>query len=236
MRKKTNKSAALREIICKICNKKFKDRKSPSEVAKGITCSKKCRGEAIRRGLRKGEYRECVKCGKSFYVRRSQDRRGYVTKFCSRLCNRKDTSIPIGRYISYDGYWVISQGKNRQFKEHRLVMEKVLGRPLLFSEIVHHKNYNKLDNRPENLEVMTRAEHNREHGQFSAKNRSDIWTEEECKALMASKPISKFCKQYPHRTQAAAMQKRCRLKHGRTKCTSVRIAGSRSITMSRSRT
>ena len=43
--------------------------------------------------------------------------------------------------------------------EHRLVAEQMLGRKLGRYEYVHHINCNKKDNRPENLRVLSPAEH-----------------------------------------------------------------------------
>ena len=55
-------------------------------------------------------------------------------------------------------------------------MERKLGRPLGSSEVVHHIDWNPLNNSPENPTVVTRSEHMRLHQKGQRKR---FWSREE---------------------------------------------------------
>jgi len=68
-----------------------------------------------------------------------------------------------------DGYVAIyfpdhpNSSKDGYVMEHILVMECAIGRRLSTEQCVHHKNRKRNDNRIENLQLMTKAEHRRHH-------------------------------------------------------------------------
>jgi len=78
---------------------------------------------------------------------------------------RKSCSWKGGRKLTAKGYvLILRKGHpiadiNGYVLEHRYIMCEYLGRILLPTEIVHHINFIKTDNRIENLKIMSNAEH-----------------------------------------------------------------------------
>lgn len=146
-------------IVCPVCNKSFLAQKHLIKNGRKF-CSRECRNQSLlgrKLGERKRRYsRVCRRCGGRFKTLTSTNR-----KFCSKKCISPIKGRPwnfTGK--SLDGYGYIKINNNKQ---HRLIMEKYLGRRLLASEIVHHKNGIRTDNRIKNLQIMTRAEHMLHH-------------------------------------------------------------------------
>lgn len=127
-----------------------------------------------------------MQCGSSFMAWASQKK--CKATFCSKVCSdtykkgrvpannsglfKKGHHMPKGTdhykwkgglFLDRRGYRHIrvydDDGKSRLVREHRLIMERHLGRPLGVDEVVHHKDGNKLNNTVENLYVTTQSEH-----------------------------------------------------------------------------
>lgn len=121
-------------------------------------------------------YVRCQTCTKEFRIPPS--RLGKI-KYCSRECRiiyYKSRRLSLGSNWKgglrlhksnngavYKMIGVCEGGEQEKYKyvyEHRFIMEKHLGRKLQSNEVVHHINHDTLDNRIENLQVLTRKEHN----------------------------------------------------------------------------
>jgi len=117
--------------------------------------------------------RTCERCGAKFLISIFHSK---IQKFCSRRCALRDgveanpgrfkgdkgSNWKGGRFIHASGYVMVwcPDHPSRQnttkahVQEHRLVVEKALGRYLTAKEVVHHVNENKIDNRLINLMVF----------------------------------------------------------------------------------
>lgn len=136
---------ARRTVPCEVC-------KTPFEriVKAQRACSVEC-GNQLKRQDRDVT---CKTCGSLF-----ERPHGKIRTFCSRSCAQTNR-VRRGEFKKPEGYtntttngYTMVKHDGGWTQEHRMVMSKVLGRPLEKHECVHHKNGTRSDNRPENLEL-----------------------------------------------------------------------------------
>lgn len=142
----------LRSRFCIPCGSTFFPRRGQLVLGRGTACSKSCAARGDRNPFY-GRKHSAESMARAVKTKRA---RGKI------LTGPRNPSWKGGRYVAKNGYVVI-RVDGIQRHEHRVVMERHLGRPILSSEMVHHINGNKSDNRIENLEVMSRADHAKHH-------------------------------------------------------------------------
>jgi hypothetical protein len=130
--------------------------------------------------------KRCLICNKEFKIKGYREN---IAKYCSYECYHFSTRDKIGeRSPSWKGGKVMSSGyiyikshthpfrsKNNYVFEHRLVVEKQIGRYLEPKEKTHHINGIKNDNRPKNLMTFSiESAHQRFHKDPNRVNPSEI--------------------------------------------------------------
>lgn len=169
-------SDCFQKKVCINCGKEFKTRSR-----KQTYCSV-CYYELIKKPRANEHVREykfgpttCSGCGKTFI--RTSNKKQCICLECRKLYKRpkKVLSIPErlangNRKLDHrSGYVYIYAPEHLEANtrgyvyEHRVIAEQKIGRRLFENEIVHHKDENRWNNSPDNLEVMDRAEHARLH-------------------------------------------------------------------------
>lgn len=140
---------AQNDKVCPVCKSEFH---APGNQ---IYCSVKCANKSGSK--QRTRYVEtCKTCGKKFGTVPSK-----AKQYCSRSCamtgrvRAGEFHKPIGYTRKHPNGYVVIKTERGWLFEHRVIMEKFLGRRLTSTEHVHHKNGVRDDNRLENLELWT---------------------------------------------------------------------------------
>lgn len=109
-----------------------------------------------------------IGCGSSTVSRRLHEF-GIPLRKPGPPSGKRNASWSGGRIVDKYGYVLLRMPDHPDadaigyVREHRFVMEKKIGRRLEPSELVHHKNGVRHDNRAENLEILRAGEHRTRH-------------------------------------------------------------------------
>jgi hypothetical protein len=142
---------------CLVCGKEFSfkgcgtTRNNQRKYCSMACWSTKKTGRRVKPRVRMS----CKQCGAAFELRWATS----TKLFCDNVCSAAYRSGPkhhlwVGRSLTRAGYVWINTPAGHGF-EHRIVMAKMLDRPMVTGEQVHHRDGDRQNNNPSNLELRT---------------------------------------------------------------------------------
>ena len=136
-------------IKCDWCGKEVKNASKHSGRNSHFFCSREC----YKQYRLKQAAVNCDWCGKHF-TKKLSDIKRTEHNFCSHEC-----AVNYKRWTGLSAKSPKVNGK----PVHRLIAEEIIGRKILPSEEVHHIDFNHSNNLPDNLIILSKAEHSKIH-------------------------------------------------------------------------
>lgn len=146
-------------VPCAFCGKDVTRYPSQLKGKRYIFCGRECLAKFSRKDLnpeKYAEYRDFTNNAARFSALAKKNNPTKMTPTVRKKL--RESRLGTGEQKGYAKYY----GR----KEHRVVAERKIGRRLQPGEIVHHIDGNPRNNAPENLQVMTQAEHTRLHAKL----------------------------------------------------------------------
>lgn len=144
-------------VSCDWCGKKFE--KWPSVIKKHNFCCRQCLAAFSNKIKNPDQYstlKDYTKMREHFSKLNQQLNPTRMT--IETRTKLREIRIESGKGVTYKKYFGLH--------EHRVIAERLLGRPLADTEVVHHIDGNKRNNSPENIQVFSSQS---EHAQYHAK-------------------------------------------------------------------
>ena len=140
-------------INCDWCGTEFERLECQTKGKKHLFCSRKCLADFSNKKKNPDGYSKLKDFSKMSENLTAINRLLNPTRMTKETRTKiRESKLGTGKGLTYE--------KTHGRQTHRVVAEKMLGRKLKDGEVVHHKDFNKRNNNPENLRIFaSQAEH-----------------------------------------------------------------------------